>query len=154
MGKMSVSTHAMRSHPDISACTGCLCSATRKAARAVTSVYDRALAPHDIRSTQFTILATLELRGAASLGELAKFLGLDRTTLTRNLDLLEAKNWVRSRLAAEDSRSRVLSITDDGRAKVFAAFPAWRAAQDHVAAAVKGHDFTLLKQLAEIAHRR
>ncbi len=144
----------MSSHPDISACTGCLCSATRKASRAVTSVYDRALAPHDIRSTQFTILAALELRGATSLGELAKFLGLDRTTLTRNLDLLQAKNWVRSQSAAEDSRSRVLSITDEGRAKAFAAFPAWRAAQDQVAAAVKGHDVTLLKQLAEIAHRQ
>lgn len=144
----------MRSHLDISPCMSCLCLATRKASRAVTSVYDRALAPHGVRITQFTILATLKLRGATPLGELAKFLGLDRTTLTRNLDLLEAKDWVRSRPAAEDSRSRVLSITDGGYATVIAAFPAWRAAQEEVAAAVRGHDFALLDQLAKIAHRQ
>lgn len=144
----------MNSSPDISACASCLCVATRKASRAVTSVYDRALAPHAIRITQFTILANLHLRGATSLGELAKFLGLDRTTLTRNLELVEEKNWVRSRPANEDSRSRNLNITDDGRAAVFAAFPAWRAAQEHVAAATSGHDIALLSQLAEIAQRQ
>lgn len=140
----------MIARPDISACAGCLCDATRKAARAVSSVYDRSLAPHGIRNTQFTILSTLELRGDTSLGELAKFLELDRTTLTRNLALLEEKKWVRSRPAANDSRSRILSVTNEGRAVVFSAFPAWRKAQDRVAAAVRGHDLSLLGQLAKI----
>jgi DNA-binding MarR family transcriptional regulator len=142
----------MQRDPDISACMSCLCVATRKASRAVTSVYDKALAPHGIRITQFTILATLKLRGNTALGELAKFLGLDRTTLTRNLELLEAKNWVRSQPAPEDSRSRILSVTGDGYAAVIAAFPAWRAAQEQVAAVVGGYDLAILNQLAEIAH--
>ncbi len=129
---------------------GCLCDATRKAARAVTSVFDRSLAPHGIRISQFTILATLELRGATPLGELAKFMELDRTTLTRNLELLEEKKWVQSRPAEKDSRSRVLSITNEGRAAVFSAFPAWREAQARVAAAVRDHDLALLSRLAEI----
>jgi DNA-binding MarR family transcriptional regulator len=112
------------------------------------------LAPHGIRITQFTILANLELRGETSLGELAKFLGLDRTTLKRNLDLLEAKHWVRSRPAADDNRARLLSITEDGFAAVIAAFPAWRAAQERVAAAISGHEFGILQQLTKVAHRQ
>jgi DNA-binding MarR family transcriptional regulator len=139
---------------DISACAGCLCVATRKASRAVTAVYDRSLAPHGIRITQFTILANLELRGDMPLGELAKFLELDRTTLTRNLEPLEERKWVQSRAAAKDSRSRILAMTEEGRAVVFSAFPAWRKAQDRVAAAIRGADLALLNQLAEIPHRR
>jgi DNA-binding MarR family transcriptional regulator len=142
----------MVSRSDLSACKACLCEATRKAARAVISIFDRELAPHGIRNTQYTILTTLELRGATSLGELAKFLELDRTTLTRNLALIEEKNWVQSRLAAKDNRSRVLSVTNEGRAIVFSAFPAWRKAQDQVAAAVQGHDLALLSHLAAIEH--
>ena len=124
----------MDGQPDFSPCIDCLCDATRRAARAVTSLYDHALAPHGIRNTQFTILTTLEMRGPTSLGELAAFLAVDRTTLTRNLALLEAKKWVHSRAAAKDSRSRVVSLADEGRAVIVAAFPAWRKAQERVAA--------------------
>jgi DNA-binding MarR family transcriptional regulator len=142
----------MNAHPDISDCMDCLCDATRRAARAITAIYDHALAPHGIRISQFTILANLELRGAVSLGELAKHLELDRTTLTRNLALLEDKNWVQSRPADKDSRSRVLSATKEGRAAVFAAYPAWRTAQERVAGAVRGEDRELLGRLAKIPH--
>jgi DNA-binding MarR family transcriptional regulator len=128
----------------------CLCDATHRAARALTSLYDHALAPHGVRNTQFTVLTTLEMRGATPLGELATFLAVDRTTLTRNLALLEAKQWVRSRAAAKDSRSRVVSLTDEGRAVIVAAFPAWRKAQDRVAAAVRGHDLTILNRLEKL----
>jgi DNA-binding MarR family transcriptional regulator len=140
----------MTTQTDFSACRDCLCDATRRSARAIMSVYDHALAPHGIRNAQFTILTTLEMRGAASLGELATFLAVDRTTLTRNLALLEAKQWVSSRVAAKDSRSRVLSVTEEGRSVAVSAFPAWRKAQDRVAAAVRGHDLTVLSRLAKL----
>jgi len=140
----------MSTHPDISACAHCLCDATRKAARAISAVYDRNLAPHGVRITQFTILANLELRGATSLGELAKILQLDRTTLTRNLEPLEAKTWVRSGPAPRDSRSRIVSVTNEGRAAVFAAFPAWREAQERVAALLSLGERALLKRLAHL----
>jgi len=143
----------MTTTPDISACADCLCLASRKASRAVTAHYDRALAPHGLRATQFSLLATLELRGATPLGELAKFLGLDRTTLTRNLQPLEDGHWLRSRPAPEDGRSRILSVTERGREAVFAAFPAWRKAQDEAADVARGHDLALLDHLAEIARR-
>ena len=136
---------------DVSAARSCLGSATRKASRAVTSVFDRALAAHGIRIMQFTVLITLHLKGASPLGDLAKFMELDRTTLSRTLELLEAKGWVRSGSVAGDNRSRLLGITDAGRAVMFAAFPAWKSAQDRVAAIVQEHDRSLLAKLAEIS---
>ena len=84
------------------------------------------------------------------LGELAKFLQLDRTTLTRNLALLEENKWVRSRPAAKDSRSRVLVMTNEGRTAVFSAFPAWREAQARVATVVRDNDVAFLTRLSDI----
>jgi DNA-binding MarR family transcriptional regulator len=115
---------------DISACAGCLGLASRKAARAITAAYDRRLRRYGVRATQYTLLVMLALRGGLPMGELARYLGLDRTTLSRNLALLEDNGWAASRPDERDARSRIVTITEAGRAKVTEAFPAWRETQD------------------------
>lgn len=99
--------------------------------RAVARVYDRALEPHGLRTTQYSILARLEVEGPASVGHLAARLAMDRTTLAR-----EAAPLVRAGLVAEepdeDRRRRLLSLSPDGLARLEAARPAWREAQRHV----------------------
>src|ERR1700676_3519395 len=109
-------------------CGDCLCLASRRAARALTRAFDRELRPHRIRITQFSILTNLTLRGPLPIGELAEFLGVERTTLTRNLALIERAGWVEIR-AGEDARSRVVAVTKKGRNAIAAALPAWRKAQ-------------------------
>ncbi len=116
---------------DLSACGSCLCLASRRTARAITRIYDHKLRPHGLRVTQFSVLAMLALRGPTPMGQLASFLGLDRTTLTRSADILENKRWITSD-TAEDARERRMRITDAGRRRVESAFGAWRAAQDSV----------------------
>src|SRR5690242_19892218 len=106
----------MIEHTELRACADCLCLASRRASRAITRFYDRSLRPHGIRVTQFTILAMLELRGPTPIGALAEALGMERTTLTRNLALLESRRWVDVRGSREDARSRVASIAAKGRA--------------------------------------
>lgn len=78
----------------------------------------------------------LSLRGAMTIGELAEALGAERTTLTRNLALLENAAWVRIQPAEDDARSRVVNVTDQGRLSVAKAFPAWRKAQARTAATI------------------
>jgi DNA-binding MarR family transcriptional regulator len=126
----------MPKHPDLAACSQCLCLASRRAARALTRAFDRQLRPYGIRATQFSILTNLLLRGPLTIGELAECLGLDRTTLTRNLALIEAEGWVEIRPGA-DARSRVVAATQAARSAVTAALPAWRTAQ-RAAMAVAG----------------
>jgi DNA-binding MarR family transcriptional regulator len=77
----------------------------------------------------------LLLRRPLTIGELAEFLGIDRTTLTRNLALVESKGWVDIR-PGNDARSRVVAATQKGRAAVMAAMPAWRKAQQGASAAI------------------
>ena len=117
---------------DLSLCTQCHCLAARRRARAVTRHFEARLRPHGLRATQFSILAALALAGPTPMGELARLLGLERTTLTRGALLLERDGWVRND-SSPDGRERPLRLTASGRRKLESAYPAWKAAQDSIA---------------------
>src|SRR5256885_2152402 len=99
---------------DYMAAAGCFCLASRQAARKITRLYDSHMQKSGIRSTQFTILSQLMLRGEMPIGKLAGILGMERTTLTRNLAPLEAQKWI-SIKAGDDPRARMIGITRQGR---------------------------------------
>src|SRR6267378_2837645 len=109
---------------DYMATAGCYCLASRQAARKITRLYDSYMQKSGIRVTQFTILSQLMLRGEMPIGKLAGILGMERTTLTRNLTLLEQRKWI-SIKAGDDPRSRLISITAQGRSTVRRGFPFW-----------------------------
>jgi DNA-binding MarR family transcriptional regulator len=116
---------------DYMAAAGCFCLASRQAARKITRLYDSYMQGSGVRATQFTILSQLMLRGEMPIGKLAGLLGMERTTLSRNLTLLEGKNWV-SISAGEDPRARMIAITAQGRGLVRRGFPYWSKAQAHI----------------------
>src|SRR5262249_499959 len=106
----------------------CVCTKVRAAARAVTNAYDEALRPAGLRATQFAVLAAVGADGAVSITALAHQLGMDRTTLSRNLGPLESAGLVK--LGNEGwRRSRMLEITRKGRAQYNRAVPLWEKAQ-------------------------
>jgi DNA-binding MarR family transcriptional regulator len=121
--------HIMSTEPNFAKCADCLCLASRRAARRITRAFDRELRPYGLRATQFTILLMLSLRGAMTIGELAEALGSERTTLTRNLALIENAGWIKTEPAEDDARSRIVSVTDAARETVAQAFRGWRKAQ-------------------------
>ncbi len=116
---------------DLSACRGCHCLAARRAARAITRLYEKKLRPHGLRATQFSVLAALALKGPTPIKELAEILGLERTTLTRIGALLERNGWLTT-AESEDARQRPFRLTAAGRRKLEGAFPAWKEAQELV----------------------
>ena len=116
---------------DYMACAGCFCLAARQAARKITRLYDGYMQKSGIRVTQFTILSQLMLRGEMPIGKLANILGMERTTLTRNLTPLEQRKWI-SIKTGDDPRSRMIGITAQGRGIVRRGFPYWSQAQAHV----------------------
>jgi DNA-binding MarR family transcriptional regulator len=106
----------------------CNCLALRQAARRVTQIYDRSLAPTGLRTTQFSILALLWRNGPTTINALAAALVMDRTTLGRNVQPLERDGLLEIR-AGDDRRSRELHLTPSGRERLGAAAPRWKAAQ-------------------------
>jgi DNA-binding MarR family transcriptional regulator len=112
--------------------SSCACFNIRKATRAVTQFYDDVLRPSDLRTTQFTLLVLLQGHGAMSINSLAEAAGTDRTTLTRNLAILEQRRLVRIR-QGEDARVRMVELTATGDGAAAAAYPLWQKAQARVA---------------------
>jgi DNA-binding MarR family transcriptional regulator len=113
---------------DYMAAAGCFCLASRQAARKITRLYDSHMQESGIRATQFTILSQLMLRGEMPVGRLAGFLGMERTTLTRNLARLETQKWISTK-PGEDPRARMIAITAQGRGALRRGFPHWAKAQ-------------------------
>src|SRR5215475_12616082 len=107
----------------------CACLKVRTAARVVTRVYDDAFRPVGLRATQLSVLVTVASSDAVSIASLARMLGMDRSTLTRNLRPLEEKGLVA--LGPEGKRrSRTLSITAKGKKLVSKALPLWEKIQE------------------------
>lgn len=109
----------------------CVCATLRMATRAVARVYDGALEPHGLRTTQYSILSRLEAEGPAPVGRLAARLAMDRSTLAREAEPLLRRGLV-EQASGEDRRRRVLAISAEGLARLEAARPAWRDAQRRV----------------------
>jgi DNA-binding MarR family transcriptional regulator len=107
----------------------CVCLGLNRAARAISRRYDTAFKPIGITSGQFTILSALKRDEPVPISNLANLLGMDRTTLTRNLRPLEALKLVAIQPDAQDRRIRSLTLTTKGRELLKEAVPLWRKAQ-------------------------
>jgi DNA-binding MarR family transcriptional regulator len=113
---------------DLSTAENCVCFNLRWVTRAVTQFYDSEMRRHGIRPTQGTILSSLQARESWNMAELSDWLGMDRTTLVRNLRPLQRDGLVK---AVGGGRGRLveLAITAKGRKQMEKLKPAWRAAQ-------------------------
>ena len=109
----------------------CMCASLRRTARAVTQLYEEALRPFGLRSTQFTILQALSLAGEVTQGELGRILAMDSTTLTRTLEIMSRQLWVAKR-RGKDRREWRLRLAKAGKAQFESAVPAWQKVQDKV----------------------
>jgi|SRR5579863_3862467 DNA-binding MarR family transcriptional regulator len=129
----------------------CACAELRRAARAVTRLYDAALRPSGLRATQFTLLQALTLTGSPlRQGMLGEILALDTTTLSRTLRPLEEAKWIRS-VAGADGRERYVELTPLGRRVLERATPAWKAAQRRLEAAMGPREWAALGRLTTAA---
>lgn len=123
--------HIMAKERDFSEMENCVCFNLRRVARAVTQFFDVELRRHGIRPTQTPILASLSARAGWSMEELSDWLGMERTTLVRNLRPLEREGLVELNGAGRGGHVTV-SITTKGRKHLAKIMPTWRAAQQGV----------------------
>ncbi len=113
----------------------CTCFNLRKAARAITQFYDEAMRETGLRVTQLSLLTVVMARQPVTVTRLARASVTDRTTLTRNLKLLDKQGLIRLE-AGIDRRERTVSLTDRGREALASAYPQWKEAQGRVSRSV------------------
>jgi DNA-binding MarR family transcriptional regulator len=109
----------------------CACATARQVARALTQFYDDRLRGTGIESPQLALLMSLDSQGPCTQIELAGRYGFDKTTVSRNLKLLQTHGLIRSTVL-EDKRKRHLSLTAAGRKVLAVARPRWQAAQNEL----------------------
>ena len=109
----------------------CTCLNLRKASRAITQMYDEALRPSGLRSTQLPALVSLVSNGPMTVNHLAEDLVMDRTSLSRMLHPLVTRGLIET-TPGEDRRTRELSITRQGNQTVAMAIPMWDRVQIEV----------------------
>ena len=125
----------------------CHCLALRRATRAVSNLYDAALAPAGLTVAQFAMLQRLRALGPVNISHAAQAMQLDRTTLGRNLGPLERDAMIRIIASETDGRQRVIVLTDRGRQAMQQAIPAWKSAQAAIETRFDGARLALLHDL-------
>ncbi len=115
----------------------CACFNVRSTARAITRLYDDALEPAGLRSTQFVLLVSIQAHGHRGLPELATAMGVDRSALTRRLKPLERAGWAKVKPSRAAGPSRV-QLTAKGARKVQQALPLWHDVQAGFVSAMSG----------------
>ncbi len=112
--------------------TECVCAKLRKATRLVTNIYDEYLVSTGLKATQYGLLRNIQLMEQPSANKLATVMQIDKTTLARNLKVLERRELIRQR-EGEDRRVKVISLTEHGAGILRAAGRKWQEAQKEVA---------------------
>jgi len=128
----------------------CACANLRRAARLATQMYDEALRPSGLRSTQFTLLQALNIASSISQKQLGELLGLDSTTLTRTLARLRRKGWVRSQPGA-DRRELQIRLSASGQREFRRVLPFWTSVQKRLRRALGAHWNAVIDAAVRIA---
>src|SRR5215475_15991352 len=113
---------------DLSGTSDCAAYQFRRTSRAVARLYDAALSPAGIRSTQFAILTAIAKLQPVSISRVAEILLIDATTMTRSLKLLEKDGLIEIAPRGE-RRQRLLTLTSKATKALAVAVPLWRQAQ-------------------------
>jgi len=136
---------------EVSRLAYCVAFNSRKAARAVTRLYDSALAPVGVRSTQLAVLIALAKSQPLSIGSLAEILSVDTTTLTRSLRPIRQQGLL---AISERSamRQRFVTLTRKGTRALTDSTPLWRDVQTRFAKAIgEEHWKVLQRELARLS---
>ncbi|MFD9944763.1 MarR family winged helix-turn-helix transcriptional regulator [Nonomuraea sp. NPDC059023] len=110
----------------------CHCTTLRAAARRVTALYDAALQPAAINAAQFALLRKLHTTGPVSIQRLAEAVELERSTVARNVRVLEKSGFVRLATTAADRRTTMIHLSPPGAEALKAATPLWESAQRRI----------------------
>lgn len=129
--------------------TPCVCGRLRRTSRALTRLYDEALAPVGLTVTQFAVMRTVSRMDRPGLVELAEATAHEKSALWRTLQPLVKKGWIAAE-ADRGARGQKLSLTSAGAEKLSDALPHWRIAQARVAETLGPREAALIALLSEI----
>lgn len=121
----------------------CACATARRMARVLTQLYDSHLRSASIEASQFGLLTLVERAPGRNQQMLGQVMGLDKTTLSRNLKRLEQRGWIES-TDGKNRRERGFILTNAGRERLAAARPVWSQAQEQLQSTMTAGEWTAM----------
>ena len=109
----------------------CVGVRVRMLGRMVSRHFDDALRPHGVKLAQMNLLTAIALRGPVQPSEVARRLAIEKSTLSRNLKLLQENGWIRT-VQGESGNSHLLELTAAGKRLYQRAAPTWQTAHDEL----------------------
>lgn len=106
----------------------CYCTNLRKCANAASVFYDRALDSAGLTIAQYYLLINLSRMGTANITHWAQRVGLDRSTMTRNVKLLQSRDLIES----AQGHGKTFTLSQQGKEMLDRAVPLWEEAQRQV----------------------
>lgn len=127
--------------------TPCACLHVRRTGRQLSQMYDQYLRGAGIRSTQYAMLRCVEALPVPFISDIGRALGMDQTTVTRNIGTLERRGLVKTRVHPDDPRKKMVELSAAGLDVLEQARPLWREAQDAVVARMGRDEYAALLRL-------
>lgn len=132
--------------PEVKIAAECIAVRLRSLNRAVTALYDDALRPHGLRVGQLNLLVAIARMGTARPADLCRLLSMDKSTLSRDLEIMRRNGWLEAE--EEARRSRTLRVAPAGRALLERVLPAWGEAQKEARILLGDEGATAVVQMA------
>lgn len=126
----------------------CFGFAARLLSRVISGVYNDAFFEIGLKVSQYNLLNAIADGEDTRPAELAKYLAMDESTLSRNIARMCARGWLRLQVGDDDRRTHQIAITEKGRALLRKSFPAWQKAQARVAQRIGPEGVSVLRSLA------
>lgn len=131
----------------------CMCANLRRAARLVTQLYSQEMGPW-LEPAQYSLLTAISMSNATGQAALGRILGLDKTTLSRNLKVLQRNRWIEP-AESHDRRERGYRLTAEGKAILARTNPGWLRAQERLRSVLPPEEWETLmgtfRRVAEAA---
>ena len=121
----------------------CYCTNLRRGALWATEYYDKMLAPCGLSGPQYYLLINLSRMGKANLSQWAEWVGLDRTTMVRNVKTLEEKGLIKP----AEGRGRTFELSDSGKITLEKGVALWEQAQAGLMEKIGAEDAETLRRI-------
>ena len=128
--------------------TDCIAVRVRLINRVLTALYDEALRPHGLRVSQVNILVSVAHLGEARPAEICRMLRLEKSTLSRDVEIMKRKGWLESDPPA-GGRNQILRPTPSGLDILAKSQPAWDSAQSEARLLIGDSGVDALHKIAE-----
>ena len=125
----------------------CIAVRLRMLSRAVTRIYNRALQPYGLTTSQMNLLIAIACLGEAKQHDVCQTLHLEKSTLSRDVARMRRQGWLDD-VPGADGRVALLRITPAGRRLVEEAIPAWQQAQAQATTLLGEHQVSMLGRAA------